>query len=258
MKDMSGRIKLQLFLSRSGACSRRKALEAVKEGRVSVNGRVEREPSVLVDPREDAVSYNGRPVRGKPYAYLVLNKPRGFVTTRRDPRAGRTVMQILPAEFRHLVPAGRLDKDTEGLLLMTNDGDCAYKLTHPKFCVEKTYLVRVRGRVDGKDVRRLETGLEIEGQKTAPARAADVVGRPDSTQLTLTIHEGRKRQVRLMFAALGHPVLYLKRLRQGPLQLGRLKTGQWRLLKEEEIKALKTIESPSGAGAHDGRRGGIH
>lgn len=234
-------MRLQVFLSRNGVCSRRKAFDLVLGGRVSVNGQQVVEPSTSVDPDKDKIRVDDKLVGVKAYTYILLNKPRGCVTTRQDRFAEKTVYDLLPVEFRHLVPVGRLDKDTEGLLLLTNDGDLAYRLTHPRFDIDKTYRVRITGTLEAKDRQALEKGIMIDGRRTAPARIQDVRRTAGGTEFTITIHEGRKRQVRLMAASLGEKVTFLQRVVQGPLRLGDLKSGGWRELRGEEISLLKGL-----------------
>lgn len=214
-------------------------MDIIQEGRVELNGQVCREPSTSVDASRDQVFVDGKRIQGKEYDYVVLNKPAGYTTTKSDRHAEKTILDLLPGKFRHLSPAGRLDRDTEGLLLLTNDGDAAYRLTHPKFNVDKTYFARITGRLEEDRKKRLEQGVVIEGKKTSACRIKDVKVLKDKTELAITIHEGRKRQIRLMFASAGHKVIYLKRLAQGPLVLGALKIGQWRLLSQIEIEQLK-------------------
>lgn len=234
-------IRLQVFLSRNGVCSRRKAFDLVMAGRVSVNGRQVVEPSTPVDPGKDRVCVDDKAVAVKAYTYILFNKPRGCVTTREDRFAEKTVFDLLPAEFRHLVPVGRLDKDTEGLLLLTNDGDLTHRLTHPRFNIDKTYRVKMTGTLETKEREALEKGVVIEGRRSAPARIQDVRRAGTGTEFTITIHEGRKRQVRLMVAHVGEKVTFLQRVAQGPLRLGDLKAGRWRELTEKEIQGFKKI-----------------
>ena len=235
------KLRLQVFLSRNGVCSRRQAMDIIKEGHVKFNGRICREPSVPVDPGRDHVFVDGKRVQGKRYDYILLNKPAGYTTTKSDRHAEKTVLDLLPRKFQHLSPVGRLDRDTEGLLLLTNDGDAAYQLTHPKFNVDKTYFVRVSGVLEIDKRKKVEGGVVIDGKRTAPAKIRNVKPLKNVTELMITIHEGRKRQVRFMFVKVGHRVVYLKRLIQGPLVLGGLKRGQWRLLDRQEIGKLKKI-----------------
>ena len=234
-------MRLQVFLSRNGVCSRRKAFDLVLGGRVSVNGQQVVEPSTPVDPDKDKVCVDDKVVAAKAYTYILFNKPQGCVTTREDRFAEKTVFDLLPSEFRHLVPVGRLDKDTEGLLLLTNDGDLTYRLTHPSFDIDKTYRVKITGTLEPQDRHALERGVVIEGRRTAPAKIQDARRAGDGTEFTLTIHEGRKRQVRLMVAHVGKKVIYLQRVAQGPLRLGDLKLGHWRELKNQEIQMLHKI-----------------
>ena len=239
-KDQN-KLRLQVFLSRNGVCSRRQAMDIIKEGHVKYNGQICREPSTMVDSGKDHVFVDGKRVKGKRYDYILLNKPVGYTTTKSDRHAEKTVLDLLPRKFHHLSPAGRLDRDTEGLLLLTNDGDTAYCLTHPKFNIEKTYFVRIRGRLLPDKKSRLERGIVIGGKRTAPAKIKNVRALKDNTELKMIIHEGRKRQIRVMFAKEGYKVIYLKRLMQGPLVLGASKKGAWRLLNRQEIESVRSI-----------------
>ncbi len=232
-------MRLQLFLSRNGVCSRRKALPIILSGHVKVNGQVISEPSTEVDPQKDTIECDGKVIQGKGYSYLLLNKPAGYVTTKEDRFAEKTVFELLPQEYQHLVPVGRLDQDTEGLLLFTNDGDLTFGLTHPKFNIDKVYFVRIKGKLEQRHKTLLENGIMLEGKKTSPAKINNIKITGPQTELFITIHEGRKRQIRLMFAELGYPVVYLKRMAQGPLTLGNLPAGQWRELEQKEIEMLK-------------------
>ncbi len=234
-------MRLQVFLSHNGVCSRREGLQVVQNGHVMVNGKLITEPSFQVDPDKDRVLVDGKPIKVQQTTYIMMNKPKGYVTTKEDPFADKTVLDLLPKSFQHLVPVGRLDKDTEGLLLLTNDGDVAYKLTHPKFNVNKTYYVRIQGRLGDEAKLKLEQGVVIEGEKTAPAKIFDVKWRGVETECKITIHEGKKRQIRIMFSLMGHKVTYLCRLKQGPLKLGNLPTGEHRRLREDEVENLKKI-----------------
>ncbi len=232
------KVRLQVFLSRNGVCSRRRAFDVIQEGKVAVNGQIIQEPSTPVSPLKDKVCVDGKRVAGKSYAYILLNKPQGYVTTKADRFADKTVFDLLPSRYAHLVPAGRLDKDTEGVLLFTNDGDAVYRLTHPGFCVDKIYMVRVSGKLSLEDKKHLEKGVVIDRKKTSPAKIRDVHYGQGSTEFLMTIHEGRKRQIRLMLDKVRHKVIYLKRIQQGPLKLGTLKTGKFRELTKEEQSLL--------------------
>ncbi|MDP8212300.1 MAG: pseudouridine synthase [Candidatus Zapsychrus exili] len=232
-------IKLQLFLSHNGVCSRRNALDIIKAGSVRVNGRKVTEPSVKIDPGRDIVSVGGKEISEKNYDYILFNKPKGFITTKKDKFADKTILDLLPRQYHHLSPVGRLDKDTEGLLLLTNDGDSAYKLTHPKFNIDKTYFVNILGRLEVKSKRLLENGIFIDKSRTSKAKIRIIRLKNKDTELLLTIHEGKKRQVRRMFSKVGHKVVYLKRLSQGPLSLGNLRLGKFRLLTKQEIELIR-------------------
>ncbi|MFA5059595.1 MAG: pseudouridine synthase [Candidatus Omnitrophota bacterium] len=239
--DKTPPIRLQVFLSHSGLCSRREAMKIIQQGRVSLNGQITTEPSTPVDPVKDNVAVDGQDIKSSAHEYILLNKPKGYVTTTADPHAQKTVLDLVPKEFQHLYPAGRLDQDTQGLLLLTNDGDVAYKLTHPKFNVDKTYLAKISGVLAPLEKEKLEKGVVIEDKITAPSKITNVRISLGQTEFLITIHEGRKRQIRLMLQAVGHKVVDLTRIKQGPLSLGDLKLGCWRRLSEQEILQLKSI-----------------
>ncbi len=228
-------MRLQVFLSHNGVCSRRAALKIIFQGRVSVNNHVIREPSCTIDAGKDNVLVDGKRIKQKIYRYIMLNKPTGVVTTKKDRFAKMTVFDLLPEELRHLHPVGRLDKDTEGLLLLTNDGPLTYRLTHPKFAIEKTYYVFIKGHLSLETKNKLEKGMILEGKKTSPAKIEQVKGKDQQTEFYLILHEGRKRQIRLMLEQCGFKVIYLKRIKQGPLVLGSLKPGSFRELSREEV-----------------------
>lgn len=232
-------MRLQVFLSHNGVCSRREAMRVIQDGRVTLNGVLNKEPSTPVDPRKDQVTVDGRKIEVKGFDYIMLNKPAGFVTTKEDAHAERTVMDLLPESLKHLVPVGRLDKDTEGLLLLTNDGDLTFRMTHPQFTVDKKYLVRIGGSLVAEKKYKLQEGVMIEGRKTAPAQILDVKEIDGQTEFFFVIREGRKRQVRLMMKAVGCSVRYLRRTAQGPLELGALALGKWRPLSPSEIALIK-------------------
>ena len=228
------RIRLQVFLSRSGVSSRRWAGEWIKAGRCNVNGKRVFEPSYPIDPGWDKVLLDGERVAVKKKIYVLLNKPRGVVTTRSDRFAEKTVLDILPEGFGHLYPVGRLDKDTTGLLLLTNDGELTYRLTHPRFEIDKLYGVVLNKLLKQSDLKCLEKGIPIEGALTAPCK----IRCRDDLAVEITLHEGRKRQIKRMFSALGYKVAELARLKEAHLTLGELPQGQWRFLLRAEIAAL--------------------
>lgn len=231
--------RLQKVLAERGWGSRRLCEDLIATGRVTVNG----EAAVLgrrVDTSSDVVAVDGVPIGVRPgLVYYLLNKPEGVVTTAHDPQGRPTVVELVPAEPR-VYPVGRLDLDTSGLLLLTNDGDLANRLAHPSHGVEKEYLAEVRGRPSSGVVRRLREGVELEDGRTAPAR----VSQPAPGVLRITIHEGRNRQVRRMCEAVGHPVLRLVRVRIGPLRDTALAPGQWRELTKAEVRSV--VEAASG------------
>ena len=227
-------MRLQVFLSRSGVCSRRKALEWIKAGRVEVNGRKMQEPSCEVDPTHDRVRMDGGQITLGEKVYLMLHKPCGVVTTRSDRFAPRKVVDLLPERYKHLKPVGRLDRDTSGLLLFTNDGELAYRLTHPKFEVERVYQVTLHKPFADSDRKCLERGIYLEGKRTAPC----TVRKTSQGKIVITLHEGRKRQIKLMFAHLGYQVQTLIRIRHASLSLGNLAPGRWRMLSKEEVERL--------------------
>jgi pseudouridine synthase len=237
--------RLQKILAQAGLASRRAAEKLIQDGRVSVNGVTVREMGTKADPAQDDIKVDGRRLRARQRArYILLNKPAGYVSTRVDPQRRPTVIDLLQGVREYVYPVGRLDYDTEGLLLLTNDGDLAAHLTHPRHGVERAYEARVAGIPDNAALQQLRHGIPLDGRRTLPA---DVTllnpGRSGDGVLRLTIREGRNRQVRRMCEAVGHPVRALRRVRIGPLEDRRLKPGQWRELEDEEIRALKTTSA---------------
>lgn len=233
--------RLQKLIAAAGLASRREAERWIGAGRVTVNGRVAA-LGEQADPERDRIAVDGRPLRSEQQKItLMLNKPVGYVTTARDPQGRKVVTQLVRDVPVRLFPVGRLDINTEGLLLLTNDGELAARLSHPRHQVAKTYLVRIRGRLTEGGRRRLEQGLELEDGPTAPARVEKVRSSGSHTWLEMTITEGRNRQVRRMCEAVGHPVSRLKRIRMGFLDLGELGSGQYRLLTAAEVSRLKTL-----------------
>lgn len=225
----------------AGVASRRKADTLIAAGQVKVNGEVVREPGRQVDPERDVVLWGSR--RVKPFGdriYLLLYKPCGYVTTTRDPQGRPQVTDLVP-RGRRLYPVGRLDADTEGLLVMTDDGELAYLLTHPRYEVPKTYLALVQGHPRSEVLERLRRGVYLEDGITAGARVRIAGREGGNTWLEITIHEGRKRQVKRMAAAVGHPVLALKRTRIAFLDAGTLQPGRYRYLTREEVSRLKAL-----------------
>jgi pseudouridine synthase len=225
-------MRLNAYLARAGVASRRSADELIKAGRVRVNGRPG-ELNTFVGAG-DSVELDGRPLAPQRLAYVLLHKPAGVVTTARDPQGRPTVVDLVRHEAR-VVPVGRLDADTTGALLLTNDGPLAHRLAHPRYEVEKVYEAEVEGKPDDEALRRLAEGVELEEGRTAPA----TVRRPGANVLELTLHEGRKHQVKRMCEAVGHPVVRLHRSRYAGLTLDGLAPGEWRELTAEEVAALR-------------------
>ncbi len=231
--------RLQKILSGAGVASRRESETFITAGRVAVNGTVVTELGSKADPEKDRITLDGKPLRLKlERVYLLLYKPAGYVTTLKDPEGRPTVTDLLKGVGERVYPVGRLDYNTEGLLLLTNDGDWANRLAHPRHEVEKEYLVKVRGRVTPDQVRRLADGVELDDGTTAPARVRIVHESERNSRLTITIHEGRYRQVRRMCEAVNLAVASLKRTRYGFLDLGDLRPGECRRLTPQEVKQL--------------------
>ncbi|MGD9143591.1 MAG: pseudouridine synthase [Dehalococcoidia bacterium] len=228
-------------LTEAGTGSRRRLADAIKQGKVTINGETVESFNHPVNPDKDTVTVDGQEIDLKPTetVCLMLNKPKGYLSTVRDERGRRTVIELLPEKYRHLrlYPAGRLDGDSTGLMLLTNDGDLTYRLTHPKFEHEKEYLVQVKGRLTESERQELERGIRLEDGVTHPAVVKTVTVSPPFNY-SITIHEGRKRQVRRMFERVKHPVIELKRVRIGGLTLGNLKEGKVKKLNRNEINAL--------------------
>jgi pseudouridine synthase len=233
--------RLQRYLARAGVASRRAAERLITEGRVRVNGAVETELGAKVTSGVDIVDVDGSRVvrREGAHAYYALNKPAGYLTTLEDPQGRPTIVDLMPKEAPRLFAVGRLDADTTGLLILTDDGDLAYRLMHPSFHVPKTYHATVAKLPSEAVLDGLRSGVQLDDGMTSPADAAVISGVAADCVVALTIREGRKRQVRRMFAMLGHPVLALSRVSFGPVELGRLAPGATRLLTIGEVQALR-------------------
>src|SRR5918992_966168 len=242
-------IRLQKIISAAGIASRRAAEKLIEEGRVQVNGATVTELGTKADPEVDDIRVDERRVKqAQRHRYFLLNKPKGVVTTRKDPEKRRTVLDLLKGVREYVYPVGRLDFDSEGLLILTNDGDLAATLTHPKHEVERVYEAQVLGVPDAHDIERLSRGIVIEGRRTAPAQIELLRERRtegDTSVLRVTIHEGRTRQVRKMADAIGHPVRTLRRVRIGPIADKNLRLGAYRELTAEEVRKLKYAGRPS-------------
>jgi len=231
--------RLHKVLARAGIASRRRAEELIRQGRVAVDGQVVDTMGVKVDPDRQRISCDGKELRPRTeLVYLLLNKPAGYVTTMRDPQGRPTVASLVADIPVRLFPVGRLDLDTEGALLMTNDGDVAQAVQHPSFQVEKTYVAEVRGVPRPEAITQLEAGILLEGKKTWPARIRRLHSGQGLSSFEVIIHEGRKRQVRKMFDAIGHRVLRLRRVAYGSLRLENLASGSYRRLTPAEVTAI--------------------
>ena len=228
--------RLQKILSQAGIASRRASEQLMIDGRVTVNGKTVLELGTKADASRDDIRVDGRRIKiPERHLYLLVNKPRGYVTTRSDPQKRPTVIDLLAGVTDYVYPVGRLDFDSEGLLILTNDGDLAAKLTHPRHGVPRVYEASVLGVPDEHDVRRLAKGVTIDGQRTGPAEVTAI----GPSRLRITVREGRNRQVRKMCDAIGHPVTELRRVAIGPLRDARLKLGAWRVLTTNEVERLR-------------------
>ena len=234
-------IRLQKFLANSGVASRRKCEELILEGKVSVNGQIVKELGTKVNPTVDKVEYCGKPVfSSNKFVYILLNKPIGYVTTAKDQFDRDSVLDLVKVKER-VVPVGRLDMYTSGALILTNDGDFVYKVTHPKHEITKTYTVTVRGIIENDAVEKLRNGVEIEDYKTRPAKVKILKTDEEKniSRLEITIHEGKNRQVRKMCEAVGSKVVALHRSKIGDIGVKDLKLGTWRYLTKKEVNELK-------------------
>lgn len=232
--------RLQKVLAQAGVASRRNSEVLITQGRVSVNGETVRELGVKVDPERDEIRVDGKLIQQEEYVYLLLYKPTGYITSLHDPEGRKVVTQLLKGVKQRVYPVGRLDFDTSGLLLLTNDGRLAHQIAHPSFQMDKVYQAWVRGVPDKGDLAQLANGVLLEDGMTAPAQAKLITAdhKQGKALLQLTIHEGRNRQVRRMCEAVGHPVLSLKRIGLGFLTLDGLEPGSYRHLRQAEVKRL--------------------
>ncbi|MDI6602312.1 MAG: pseudouridine synthase [Thermoanaerobacteraceae bacterium] len=232
-------MRISKYLSTSGITSRRKAEKLVETGRIKVNNKVITDLSYKINPETDILMLDGNIIKHDTNKiYIKLFKPAGYITSLKDEFGRQTVFNLINLKER-IFPVGRLDKDTRGLLLLTNDGDLAYKITHPKYEVTKIYKVLVKGIPTNENITMLEKGIEFEGMKTYPAKITITKTYQDSCDLLIKIHEGKKRQIRKMFEFIGNSVIDLLRLKIGPIDLGNLKEGQWEYLNRKELDSLK-------------------
>ena len=231
-------VRLQKFLAESGVASRRACEKVILDGRVTVNGKTVTVLGTKVDPAKDKITVDGSIIRTKKKLYIAIHKPRGYVCTRTDPLNRRTILDLMPEEWKSLYPVGRLDYESEGLIFATNDGDFCLKLTHPRYGVRKQYVAIVEGRVDPAVLLKFIKGIEDDGEtlRADKARLIDVSSTQSLVELELT--EGKNREVRRLFESQGYHVEQLKRVQIGPIKLGELRSGRWRALTAQEIKSL--------------------
>lgn len=236
--------RLQKFIAQCGIASRRAAEQLIAAGRIRVNGKIINRQGVTVDIKMDIVEFDNKIIKpNTKKIYIILNKPNGFITSVKDDRNRRTVMQLIEQISERIFPVGRLDYNTEGLLLMTNDGDLTQKLLHPKFKIEKTYVATIDGKLRSDALGKLRRGIKLEDGMTAPARV-NIISydkRTDRSKVCLIIHEGRNRQIRRMLSAVGCDILALKRIQFAGLTLAGLKRGKYRSVTEEELEELKMV-----------------
>jgi 23S rRNA pseudouridine2605 synthase len=235
-------VRLQKLIAGTGLASRRKAEEMIAAGRVMVNGKTVTEFGTKVDPSRDHVKVDGKHLSAaQPFVYLMLNKPKNVVSTLDDPGGRTTIKDYLRGVSVRVFPVGRLDFDSEGLMLVTNNGDLAQAMLHPRYHVPKTYLIKVKGVLTDEDIRSLERGVRLEDGMTSPAQVRKVRKVEANSWLEITIREGRKHQVKRMLESVGHPVIKLLRIRMGPLSLGDLQPGEFRFLTDREANALRRL-----------------
>jgi 23S rRNA pseudouridine2605 synthase len=239
--------RLQKYMARCGIASRRKCEQIILEGKVKVNDKIVNELGVKINPENDGVFYNGKrilPEENK--LYIMLNKPEGYITSVKDEKGRKTILDIIKVNER-IYPIGRLDYDSSGLLLLTNDGDIYNKIIHPRVEVDKKYIALCKGIFSSEEIRKFESGIDIGGYITSDAKIKviskekDIKTNNSNSLVEITIHEGKNRQIRRMCSALGHDVITLKRIAIGNIKLGYLKRGEWRSLTEEELKYINSL-----------------
>ncbi|MCT4604945.1 MAG: rRNA pseudouridine synthase [Marinisporobacter sp.] len=234
-------MRLQKYIAYCGVTSRRKAEELIKVGRVSVNNEIVKEMGVVINPDKDIVSIDNKIIQlEENKVYILLNKPEGYITTLSDEFDRSTVVDLTKDIHERIYPVGRLDYDTSGLLIMTNDGDLSYRLTHPKHEIKKTYIAKIEGILNDKELNWFRKGMDIGGYVTAPASIKVLKGEKNYSIVEVMIHEGKNRQIRKMFEKINHPVKRLKRIAIGKIKLDHLEKGKWRNLTKKEIEYLKS------------------
>lgn len=231
-------VRLQKYLADAGVASRRAGEQVILAGRVAVNGELVRQLGTKVDPVHDRVTVDGKPIRTKRKIYVAVNKPKGYLCTRDDPERRNTIGELLPRDWGNLYTVGRLDKESEGLIFMTNDGEFSLKLTHPRYGVKKLYRVIVQGRVSAEEMARLVQGVRQGPDRLRATRARVLEANNTRSLVEVELAEGKNREVRRMFEVLGREVDRLQRLQIGTIKLGELPSGKWRTLTEPEIRSL--------------------
>lgn len=234
-------MRLNKFLANCGVASRRKCDELIFNGKVKVNGEVVTHPGFNVDPENDKVEVEGEVVKLPEKIYIALNKPKGVLCSLKDDFGRTLITELIDGIEQRIYPVGRLDYNSEGLIILTNDGELANRLIHPRYKVSKKYHVLIKGKISQEELKKIEEGIELDGKKTLPAQCKILSQSEKTTLIEITIKEGRKRQIRRMFQALGYEVKRLRRVQFGPIKLGMLKPGEWRYLNENEIKRLKKL-----------------
>jgi 23S rRNA pseudouridine2605 synthase len=231
-------IRLQKYLADAGVASRRASEEIIRAGRVTVNGETVDQLGARIDPEHDRVAVDSQPVRVRRRLYVALHKPPGYISSRRDESKRKTVMDLLPAQWSHLFPVGRLDYETEGLLFLTNDGDFSLHLTHPRYGIPKTYVAVIEGRITVEILDRFKRGVRHKGEELRARKARLISANNTRSVVELVLTEGKNREVRRLFESEGFRIQRLARIQIGPVKLGELPTGKWRTLTEAEIKSL--------------------
>lgn len=245
--------RLARVMAMAGISSRRKAEDLIKQGLVTVNGQVVTELGTIIDPDFDIVSVHGKPISPEKNVYLLLNKPAGYLSSVTDDRGRKTVVDLLPGVKERVFPVGRLDYDTRGLILLTNDGQFANLMSHPRYHMAKVYYAWCQGKVGRDAIKRLQQGIILDGDQTLPARVKVRKQLANETLLEIELHEGRKRQIKRMLGEVGHPVRELKRIRYGPLDLKGVPEGEYRHLTRDEVELMKRQAESGRSGKGRGR-----
>lgn len=238
MSNQNSQVRLQKVLAQAGVASRRQGEELILEGRIAVNGKIVTRLGIKVNPLKDRITLDGNPLTLEKKVYLMLNKPPGYLCTRSDPKGRPTVYHLLPHISQRIFTVGRLDWDTRGLLILTNDGSLAHRLSHPRYQIKRKYWVKIKGALQEKEVEIIRRGVRLEEGRTQPAELKIIKRDKHQTILTLSLKEGKKREVKRIFSSLGYRVISLKRIAFGSLTLGRLREGEFRYLRKKDLELL--------------------